>query len=108
MVASAADDGVAPTLAEASAKLLASPEVDELEANYANQGYCLAAGLLGEENLGKIHKVGPKFGRISGLYYGISSQTVGPTCELWATLVNCRLRDPTDHTSATDRARPGG
>jgi hypothetical protein len=29
MVASAADDDVAPAVAEASAKLLASPEVDE-------------------------------------------------------------------------------
>ena len=43
MVASAADDGVAPAVAEASAKLLASPEVDELEADYAKRGYCLAA-----------------------------------------------------------------
>ena len=48
MVASAADDGVAPAVAEASAKLLASPEVDELEADYAKWGYrLLAAGLLG-------------------------------------------------------------
>jgi hypothetical protein len=108
MVASAADDGVAPTVAEASAKLLASPEVDELEADYAKRGYCLAAGLLGEDNLGKIHRDGPKFGPTLGLYYGISSQTVWPTCELWATLVNFRLRDPADHTSSTDRARPGG
>ena len=45
MVASAADDGVAPAVAEASAKLLASPEIDELEANYAKWGY-LDAGLL--------------------------------------------------------------
>jgi len=35
MVAAAADDGVAPAVADASAKLLASPEVDELEAEYA-------------------------------------------------------------------------
>ena len=62
MVASAVDDGVAPAVVEASAKLLASPEVDELEADYAKRGYRLAAGLLGEDNLGKIHKVGPKFG----------------------------------------------
>ena len=66
MVASAADDGVAPAVAKASAKLLASPEVDELEADYAKRGY-LAAGLLGEDNLGKIHRVGPKFGPTSGL-----------------------------------------
>ena len=50
MVASAADDGVAPAVAKASTKLLASPPVDELEANYAKWGYCLAAGLLGEDN----------------------------------------------------------
>ena len=31
MVASVADDGVAPAVAEASTKLLTSPEVDELE-----------------------------------------------------------------------------
>ena len=67
MVAAAADDGVAPAVAEASAKLLASPEVDELEADYAKSGYCLAAGLLGEDE-GKIHKVGQKFGPTSGLY----------------------------------------
>ena len=59
MVAAAADDGVAPAVAEASAKLLASPEVDELEAEYAKSGYCLAAGLLGED-ASKIHRVGPK------------------------------------------------
>jgi hypothetical protein len=35
MVAAAANDGVAPAVAEASATLLASPEVDELEADYA-------------------------------------------------------------------------
>ena len=74
MVASAADDGVAPAVAEASAKLLASPEVDDLEADYAKWGYCLAAGLLGEDE-GNIHRVGPKFGPTSSLYYGISSQT---------------------------------
>jgi hypothetical protein len=102
MVASAADDGVAPAVAEASAKLLASPEVGELEADYDKRGYCLVAGLLGEDNLGKIH-----FGPTLGLYFGISSQTAGPTCELWATPVNLRWRDPTNHTSATDRARPG-
>ena len=67
MVASAADDGVAPAVVEASAKLLASPEIDELEANYAKWGY-LDAGLLGEDNLGKIHtRVDPKFGPTSGL-----------------------------------------
>jgi hypothetical protein len=67
MVAAAADDGVvAPAVAEASAKLLASPEVDDLEAEYAKWGYCLAAGLLGEDE-GKIHRVGPKFGPTSGL-----------------------------------------
>ena len=67
MVASAADDGVAPAVAQASAKLLASPEVvEELEADYAKSGYCLAAGLLGEDE-GKIHRVGPKFGPTSGL-----------------------------------------
>ena len=66
MVASAADDGVAPAVAEASAKLLASPEVDELEAEYAKSGYFLAARLLGEDG-GKIHRVGPKFGPTSGL-----------------------------------------
>ena len=95
MVASAADDGVVPTIAEASAKLLASPEVDELEADYAKSGYLLAARLLGEDE-GKIHRVDPKF---------------GPTCELWATPVNFRWRDSTNstkHMSATDRARPGG
>jgi hypothetical protein len=53
MVASAADDGVAPAAAEASTKLLTSPEVDELEAEYAKSGYFLAARLLGE-NEGKI------------------------------------------------------
>ena len=100
MVASAADDGVAPAVAEASAKLLASPEVDDLEADYAKWGYCLAVGLLGEGE-GKIHKVGPKFGPTSGLYYGISSQTARPTCELWATLVIFRLRDHADHTFAS-------
>jgi hypothetical protein len=68
MVAAAADDGVAPAVAdrEACAKLLASPEVDELEADYAKSGYCLADGLLGEDE-GKIHKVGQKFGPASGL-----------------------------------------
>ena len=66
MVASAADGGVAPAVAKASAKLLASPEVDDLEAEYAKWGYCLAAGLLGEDE-GKIHRVGPKFGPTSGL-----------------------------------------
>ena len=62
----AADDGVAPAIAQASAKLLASLEVDELEADYAKSGYCLAAGLLSEDE-GKIHRVGPKFGPTSGL-----------------------------------------
>ena len=66
MVAAVADDGVAPAVAEASAKLLASPEVDELEADYAKSGYFLAARLLGEDE-GKIHRVGPKFGPTSGL-----------------------------------------
>ena len=66
MVAAVADDGVAPAVAEASAKLLASPEVDELEAEYAKSGYFLAARLLGEDE-GKIHRVGPKFGPTSGL-----------------------------------------
>ena len=66
MVASAADGGVAPAVAEASAKLLASPEVDDLEAEYAKSGYFLAARLLGEDE-GKIHRVGPKFGPTSGL-----------------------------------------
>ena len=66
MVASAADGGVAPAVAEASAKLLASPEVEELEADYAKSGYILAARLLGEDE-GKIHRVGPKFGPTSGL-----------------------------------------
>jgi hypothetical protein len=66
MEASAADDDVAPAVAEASAKLLASPEVDELEAEYAKSGYCLAARLIGEDE-GKIHRVGPKFGPTSGL-----------------------------------------
>ena len=66
MVAAATDDGVAPAVAEASAKLLASPEIDELEAEYAKSGYFLAARLLGEDE-GKIHRVGPKFGPTSGL-----------------------------------------
>jgi hypothetical protein len=66
MAAAATDDGVAPAVAEASAKLLASPEVDELEAEYAKSGYFLAARLLGEDG-GKIHRVGPKFGPTSGL-----------------------------------------
>ena len=66
MVASAADDGVAPAVAQASAKLLASPEVEELEADYAKSGYILAARLLGED-AGEIHRVGPKFGPTSGL-----------------------------------------
>ena len=67
MVAVAADDdGVAPAVAQASAKLLASPEVEELEADYAKSGYILAARLLGED-AGKIHRVGPKFGPTSGL-----------------------------------------
>ena len=39
MAAAATDDGFAPAVAEASAKLLASPEVDELEAEYAKLGY---------------------------------------------------------------------
>ena len=69
MVAAMAYDGVAPAVAEASAKLLASQAVDELEAGYAKRGYSLAAGLLGEDNLGKIRKVGPKFGPTTGLYY---------------------------------------
>jgi hypothetical protein len=47
----AADDGVALAVAQASAKLLASPEVDELEADYAKSGYCLAAGLLGGDEV---------------------------------------------------------
>ena len=66
MAAAATDDGVAPAVAEPSAKLLASPEVDELEAEYAKSGYFLAARLLGEDG-GKIHRVGPKFGPTSGL-----------------------------------------
>ena len=66
MAAAAIDDSVAPAAAEASAKLLASPEVDELEAEYAKSGYFLAARLLGEDE-GKIHRVGPKFGPTSGL-----------------------------------------
>ena len=66
MAAAATDDGVAPTVVEASAKLLASPEVDELEADYAKSGYILAARLLGED-AGKIYRVGPKFGPTSGL-----------------------------------------
>jgi hypothetical protein len=33
--------------------MVASPEVDGLEAEYAKWGYCLAAGLLGEDE-GKI------------------------------------------------------
>ena len=57
MVAAVADDGVAPALVEASAKLLASPEIDELEANYAKWGYCLATRLLVEDT-GEIHRVG--------------------------------------------------
>ncbi len=61
MVAAAADDGAAPAVVEASAKLLASPEVDELEADYAKSGYLLAARLLGEDE-GKIHRVDPEFG----------------------------------------------
>jgi hypothetical protein len=64
MVAAAADEGVAPAVTEASAKLLASPEVAELEADYAKWGYCLATGLLGEDE-GKFHRVGPKFGPTS-------------------------------------------
>ena len=67
MVAAAADDGVAPAVAKASAKLLASPEVEELEADYAKSGYILATRLLGEDAAGKIHRVGPKFGPTSGL-----------------------------------------
>ena len=67
MAAAATDDGVAPAVAEASAKLLASPEVDELEAEYAKSGYFLAARLLHGEDEGKIHRVGPKFGPTSGL-----------------------------------------
>ena len=67
MVASAADDGVAPAVAKASAKLLASPEVEELEADCAKSGYILAARLLGEDAAGKIRRVGPKFGPTSGL-----------------------------------------
>ena len=64
MVAAAADDGVvAPAVAEASAKLLASPEVDELEAEYAKSGYFLAARLLGED-VGKIHRVGQNLGQL--------------------------------------------
>ena len=66
MVAVAADYGVAPAVAQASAKLLASPEVEELEADYAKSGYILAARLLGED-AGKIHRVGPEFGPTSGL-----------------------------------------
>ena len=66
MAAAATDDGVAPAVAEASAKLLASPEVDELEADFAKSGYLLAARLLGEDE-GKIHRVDPNFGPTSGL-----------------------------------------
>jgi len=66
MTAAATDDGVAPAAAEASAKLLASPEVDELEADFAKSGYLLAARLLGEDE-GKIHRVDPNFGPTSGL-----------------------------------------
>ena len=66
MTAAATDDGVAPAAVEASAKLLASPEVDELEADYAKSGYLLAARLLVEDE-GKIHRVGPKFRPTSGL-----------------------------------------
>ena len=65
MAAAATDDGVAPAVAEASAKLLASPEVDELEAEYAKSGYFLAARLLGEDE-SEIHRVVPKFGPTSG------------------------------------------
>ena len=66
MAAAATDDGVAPAVAEASAKLLASPKVDELEAEYAKLGYFLVARLLGEDE-GKIHRVDPNFGPTSGL-----------------------------------------
>ena len=66
MAAAATHDGVAPAVAEASAKLLASPELDELEAEYAKSGYFLAARLLGEDE-GKIHRVDPNFGPTSGL-----------------------------------------
>jgi hypothetical protein len=66
MVASAIDDGVAPAVAHASAKLLASPEVEELEADYAKSDI-LAARLLREDAAGKIHSVGQKFGPTSGL-----------------------------------------
>ena len=67
MVAAAADDGDVPAIAEASTKLLASRlKVDELEADYAKWGYCVAARLLGEDE-GKIHRLGPKFGPTSGL-----------------------------------------
>jgi hypothetical protein len=81
MVAAAADDGVVPAVAEVSAKLLASPEVDELEANDAKSGYCLADGLLGEDE-GKIHRAGQKNWANFSPLIGISSQTSGPTCEL--------------------------
>ena len=64
MVASAADDGVAPAVAEASAKLLTSPEIDELEANYTKWGYRLAAGLLGEDNLGKFTGLAQNLGQL--------------------------------------------
>jgi hypothetical protein len=87
MVAAAADDGAAPAVVEASAKLLASPEVDELEAAYTKWGWCLVAGLLGE-NEGNIHRVGPKNWAMHLI--GISSQTSGSTCELWATPVHLR------------------
>jgi hypothetical protein len=66
VAAAAAAGGVAPAVAQPSAKLLASREVDELEADYAESGCCLAAGLLGEDE-GKIHRVGLKFGPTSGL-----------------------------------------
>jgi hypothetical protein len=66
MVAAVAYNGVVPAVAEASAKLLASPKVDELEADYAKWGWCSVAGLLGEDE-GKIHRVDPKFGPTSGL-----------------------------------------
>jgi hypothetical protein len=111
MVAAVADDGVALAVAKASAKLLASPEVDELEADYAKWGYYLAAGLLGlscsARTKVKFTGLAQNLGQLQASNRAFQSAS-GPTCELWATLVNFILRDPIERASATDLARPGG
>jgi hypothetical protein len=72
----AADDGAALAVAQASAKLLASLEVDELEADYAKSGYYLATRLLGEDEVKTKEPQLSKKYRVDRGFHNISGSTV--------------------------------